>query len=59
MGDWRKDPRAYDEWARRNRVLIIVPAAPVVETNDPSKFNPHIWETPADIKPGADRGKSN
>jgi hypothetical protein len=56
--DWKNDPAAYHEWERRNRALIIVPAAPVEPASD--RFNPAMWDIdPAAIKPGKSRHGSN
>jgi hypothetical protein len=59
MKDWRKDPAAHDEWERRNRQLIIVPAAEVDTELDHGKYEPAIWNiNPDNTKPERDWGSN-
>jgi hypothetical protein len=48
--DWRNDPAAHSEWERRNRTLIIVPAAPV-EHEEPARYEPALWDINTNVEP--------
>ena len=57
--DWRNDPAAHDEWERRHRTLIIVPAAPVETELERGKFEPALWDIePEGVKPGKNHGSN-
>ena len=50
--DWRNDPASYYEWERRNRALIIVPAAPIeTDYEKARKYEPALWDIDANIGP--------
>jgi len=57
--DWRNDPAAHDEWERRNRRLIIVPAVEVETELDYGKYEPALWDIDSEgVKPGKDHGSN-
>ncbi|HET6416712.1 MAG TPA: hypothetical protein VFG22_10495 [Polyangiales bacterium] len=58
--DWRNDPASYYEWERRNRALIIVPAAPIeTDYEKARKYEPALWDIDSDIGPAKGPARIN